>query len=157
MSAVCLLDTSVFLEIINVPGKAENPKAFQKDLRRRVQDRQTLFLPMATILETGNHIGQVADGGQRRTCAQRFVKQVGEALEGVSPFKPISFLREDDLRAWLAEFPDHATQGGGLGDLSIIHDWQRLCAQNRGRRVYIWSLDEHLQAYDRPPETGTRL
>ncbi|MEA3642246.1 MAG: hypothetical protein VBE63_20230 [Lamprobacter sp.] len=69
-----------------------------------------------------------------------------------SPFKPISFLQATELQAWLNEFPDHAMSGSGLGDLSIIHDWQRLCAQNRGRRVYIWSLDDHLRAYDRAAE-----
>jgi hypothetical protein len=60
-----------------------------------------------------------------------------------------SFLRTEDLREWLAEFPDHAGRGSGLGDLSIIHDWKRLCAQNAARRVYIWSLDRHLASYDR--------
>ena len=37
-----------------------------------------------------------------------------------------------------------------VGDLSIIHDWRRLCEQNPQRRVTIWSLDQHLAGYDRP-------
>jgi hypothetical protein len=104
---------------------------------------------MATILETGNHIGQNGDGRQRRACAERFVQQVSDALKGQSPFKPVSFLKADQLQAWLEEFPDHAGRGSGLADLSIIHDWQRLCDQNAGRRVYIWSLDDHLVGFDR--------
>lgn len=152
MNAVCLLDTSVFVEILNVPEKAQQHSQTLQQLKERIQAGQTLFLPMATILETGNHIGQVKNGGLRRQCAQRFVEQVAQALQGSSPFKPISFLRADELSDWLAEFPDHAGRGSGLGDLSIIHDWQRLCTQNKGRRVHIWSLDKHLQAYDRAPE-----
>ena len=103
---------------------------------------------MATIFETGNHIAQNGDGNLRRKCAESFVKQVKEALEGNTPFKPISFLSSEELQKWLAEFPNSAMQGRGLGDLSIIHDWDRLRAQNAGRRVYIWTLDRHLDTYD---------
>lgn len=149
MSAICLVDTSIFVEVLDVPGKASQHTAILEQLTERLeQDREELFLPMATILETGNHIGQNGDGRQRRACAQRFVKQVKLALEGRSPFKPISFLEAEQLQDWLAEFPDHAGRGSGLGDLSIIQDWRRLCEQNPQRRVYIWSLDQHLGGYD---------
>jgi hypothetical protein len=152
MTAVCLIDTTVFVEVLDVPVKAGRHKETLDELARRLKAQETLFLPMATILETGNHIGQNGDGNLRRRCAQRFVQRVMEALQGRSPFKPTSFLQADDLCAWLAEFPDHAGRGSGLGDLSIVHDWMRLCQQNRGRRVYIWSLDAHLASYDRAPE-----
>lgn len=151
MSAICLIDTSVFVEILSVPGMDSHHAGVIVELEARLTRGESLFLPMATILETGNHIGQHGDGRERRACAQRFVKQVGTALTGQSPFKPISFLEVEQLQAWLAEFPDHAGRGSGLGDLSIIHDWQRLCEQNPLRRVTIWSLDQHLAGYDRPP------
>ncbi|WP_260961267.1 hypothetical protein [Pseudomonas citri] len=149
MTAVCLIDTSIFVEILNVPVKAQRHLETLQELGQRIQAGESFFLPMATILETGNHIGQNGDGGTRRNCAERFVQQVDAALAGRSPFKAISFLQEDEMRAWLAEFPMHATHGSGLGDLSIIHDWQRLCLLNKARRVYIWSADKHLNAYDR--------
>jgi hypothetical protein len=107
---------------------------------------------MATIFETGNHIAQNGDGNQRRKCAELFVSQVSSAIDGEIPFKPINFVEALDLRKWLAEFPNWAMQGQGLGDLSIKHDWDRLCEQNQARRVYIWSLDQHLSGYD----TGAR-
>jgi hypothetical protein len=152
MTAVCLIDTSVFVEVLNVPVKANQHTAIVAALAQKVHDRESLFLPMATILETGNHIGQNGDGAARRACAQRFVDMVSSALDGQLPLMPINFLEAYDLRAWLSEFPNHANRGSGLGDLSIVHDWQRLCQQNQARRVYIWSLDGHLAAYDRPPE-----
>ncbi|XKE45357.1 hypothetical protein LG302_18720 [Halomonas organivorans] len=136
------------MEILNVPRKAGRHDEVMASLGQKIGDDEQLFLPMATILETGNHIGQVNDGHRRRSCAITFVEQVSAALNGESPFKPVSFLEARQLQAWLDEFPDHANRGSGLGDLSIIHDWQRLCAQNSGRRVYIWSLDEHLAGYD---------
>ncbi|RML46905.1 hypothetical protein ALQ95_101337 [Pseudomonas syringae pv. ribicola] len=80
-----------------------------------------------------------------------FVGQVQAALKVRSPFKAISFLQEDEMSAWLLEFPEHAMRGSGLGDLSIIHDWRRLCSLNSSRRVYIWSEHVHLSAFDQPP------
>lgn len=150
MTAICLIDTSVFVEILNVPSKAQSHQNTLQALGERVQKNETLFLPMATIIETGSHVGQNGSGSARRSCAQRFVQQVTAALKGSSPFRPISFLQPEHMAAWLQEFPDHAMGGSGLGDLSIVHDWQRLCALNAGRRVYIWSFDGHLAAFDRP-------
>lgn len=152
MIAVCLVDTSVFVNILRVPNKCDRHQEMLDELKFRVEENEGLFLPMATVIETGNHIGQNGDGNQRRECAERFVKQVQLALTGQSPFTPIDFLESEEMQQWLDEFPNWAMQGSGLGDLSIVHDWQRLCEQNRGRRVYIWSLDEHLGSYDRGPQ-----
>ncbi len=151
MTAVCLIDTSIFVEILNVPMKAQRHLETLQQLEQRIHGRESLFLPMATILETGNHIGQNGDGVMRRNCAENFVQQVKAALAGRSPFKAISFLQEDEMHAWLLEFPEHAMRGSGLGDLSIIHDWKRLCSLNPARRVYIWSADNHLNAFDQAP------
>lgn len=149
MTGICLVDTSIFVEILKVPGKSAQHDAIMDELEQKIRQKEKLFLPMATILETGNHIGQNGNGGARRACAELFVAQVQLALEGSSPFHPISFLKPDEMAQWLAKFPDHATTGSGLGDLTIVQDWERLCELNRGRRVYVWSLDEHLASYDR--------
>ena len=57
------------------------------------------------------------------------------------------------MQQWLTEFPDFAMRGQGLGDLSIIQDWKRMCAQNPAHRVCIWSLDQHLASHDRQPSS----
>ena len=152
MGAICLIDTSSFLEILNVPHKASQSELILQKLEEKIKARESLFLPMATILETGNHIAQNRDGNQRRICAKKFVNQVTQALEGKPPFTPINFLKQEDLQGWLKEFPDEAMGGRGLGDLSIIHDWQKICDQNPSRRVYIWSLDKHLKGYNQTPK-----
>lgn len=151
MRAVCLIDTSVFDEILNIPMKANRHLEIIRLLKEKVSNSEALFLPMATILESGNHVGQYGDGRQRRHCAMRFVKLVKDAIEGNAPFKPLSFLDRDQMVQWLDKFPDHVGTGSGLADLSIIQDWERECQRNPGRRVYIWTLDSHLIAYDRKP------
>jgi hypothetical protein len=151
MTAICLIDTSIFVEILNVPIKASRHVEIVNILEDKIKAAEFLFLPLATILETGNHIAQNGDGNQRRDCAERFVKEVKKALEGTSPFSPIKFLDLEALQNLLNDFPDSAMAGYGLGDASIIQDWRRLCRQNAGRRVYIWSLDKQLASYDRKP------
>lgn len=151
MSAVCLIDTSILLEILNVPNKASNFEVISNELLDKNNNGELLFLPMATILETGNHIAQNGDGRQRRACALEFVDLVDRALREEPPFIPIHFLDQDQLKRWLNDFPDSATNEVTLGDMSIIHDWERLCMQNKGRTVYIWSLDAHLSSHNRSP------
>lgn len=149
--SICLLDTSVFVEILNVPKKNTHNVAICAELEQKILNGESLFLPTATILETGNHIAQNGDGTQRRKCADVFVKQVQDALDGQSPFTPIVFSMQEVLRKWLVEFPDFAMRGQGLGDMSIIHDWKRMCVQYSAHRVYIWSLDHHLASHDKSP------
>ena len=146
MSAICLIDTSVFMEILNVPGKASASKETIENLRTKIVNGETLFLPMATILESGNHIAQVQSGSQRRRSAVKFVDYVQQALTGSSPFKPLNFITPEQMQLWLNDFPESAMRGQGLGDLSIIHDFHTQCSKNRYLKVYIWSLDEHLSS-----------
>ena len=151
MRAICLIDTSILVNILRVPNKSGDHAAVVAELEQKIEGKESMFLPMATVFETGNHIGRNGDGNQRRQCAERFVKQVQLALADKSPFLPIDFVEADKMQRWLDEFPNWATQGSGLGDLSIMHDWQRLCELNKGRRVYVWSVDEHLGGFDRGP------
>jgi hypothetical protein len=149
MTALCLIDTTIFVELLNIPRKAQQHLAITRQLHEKIHASESMFLPMITIIETGNHIGQIADGNYRRQRAEHFVAQVKLAIDGKSPFQPINFLEANDLRLWLVEFVEWVKPfRRGLGDLSIKHDWDRLRKQNKGRRVYIWSLDEHLSSFD---------
>lgn len=58
MGAICLIDTSIFLEILNVPHKASQSELIFQELKEKIEAGESLFLPMATILETGNHIAK---------------------------------------------------------------------------------------------------
>lgn len=147
--SICLLDTSVFVEILLVPNMDAHSKEIVRELEIKISKGESLFLPLATILETGNHIAQNGNGNMRRIVAERFVKQVQLALDGQSPFTPISFQNTMNIGKWLADFPDSAMQGQGLGDLSIINDYKEMRALHPMRLVYIWSLDRHLSSYSK--------
>lgn len=150
-SAVILVDTSIFCEILDVPGRAQQRASILQELEDRLRRGESLLLPLATILETGNFIAQKGSGDVRRQAARRFCEQVGKAIDGNSPFTPTPLFEAETMRSWLDQFPEAAMRGQGFGDLSIVEDWRRQCELHPHRRVAIWSLDQHLQGYDRRP------
>ncbi|QXE26219.1 hypothetical protein B6N60_04950 [Richelia sinica FACHB-800] len=119
----------------------------------------TFLLPMATILETGNHIAQNGDGTVRKKIAIRFVEQVKAAFNGEAPWRPTAFPNTAEILLWIDEFPDQAgknkapdkQEGTSFGDLSIIEEFRKSCKLFPLSEVFIWSLDRDLQNYHQMP------
>lgn len=147
--SICIVDTSVFCNILDVPNRNQDHESVLAELTERVESDDTLLLPLATIYETGNHIAQNGNGAERRSTARKFINQVGLALQGETPFTPTDVNDEEEIRRWLTDFPDYAASGVGFGDVSIIEAFNKQSRLHRARRVYIWSLDDDLAAYDR--------
>lgn len=151
MPAVVIVDTSVLLNVLDVPSFNQDRGKVLADFAALVDAGASLLLPLAAILETGDHIADLRDGRQRRRYAEVFRYRIREALNGEAPWVPIRFPDERQLAEWLDDFPDHAMRGPDLSDLSIIKAWETECTRHRGRRVRIWALDSHLRSYDRRP------
>jgi hypothetical protein len=151
MSDIVLVDTSVLLNVYDVPGRNQHREAVIDRMQQLVDANDHLFIPMAAVFEAGNHIAHIPSGQERRAAAERFVAGVRSALNDEAPWKPISFPSREEVFDWLDGFPNLAMQGVGKGDLSIIKEWEACCRRYRMSRVWIWSLDGHLQAYDRVP------
>lgn len=149
MSSICILDTTVFCNILKVHNKAQQYAETKKQLEHYIKIRSTLLLPIATIYETGNHIAQNGDGQVRRATAKTFVEQVKAAFAGDAPWTPTPFDTSEEFSVWLSTFPDHAMRGSGIGDLSIIKVFDRQCELHPRRHVFIWSYDAHLSGYNR--------
>jgi hypothetical protein len=155
MSSICLIDTSVFLEILNVPNYNQHRASVLEEDNTYVQSGCTFLLPMATILETGNHIAQNGDGTMRRKTASRFVEQVTAAFRGEAPWRPTAFPNTEEILFWIEQFLDFAGQnkapqkqeGTSFGDLSIIQEFYKSCNLFQMSEVFIWSLDTDLQSY----------
>ncbi|MDD2535713.1 MAG: hypothetical protein PHW78_03980 [Macromonas bipunctata] len=152
MSAIVLVDTSILLNVVNVPGRNQQRTEVLQALELRIRHNDHLFIPLAAIIETGNHIAHVDDGGLRRQAAQRFTKAIEDALKDIVPWKPLNFPNHADLLAWLSSFPDSAMRKVGMGDLSIQKEWEQLCQKFPMSRVAIWSADSDLQGFDRVPQ-----
>ena len=138
---------------LGVRDSIEDQKALRRDFQERIRAGERMFVPLATVLETGNLIGQMADGTRRRSCAEslRDLVQKARQVPAAVPFLPLGDWRDEDIESLLAVFPNWVDKGSGLGDLTIHRDWERLCWDNTGRRGYTWSFDRHLSGFDRGP------
>jgi hypothetical protein len=160
MSSVCIIDTSVFLNLLNVPGRNQAIDAITRSFADYVELGATFILPMATIIETGNHIAQNGDGGTRRQTAQRFCDAVKGAFNGEAPYQPSEFPDSAELLQWIDGFPDAAgrnkspvkiNEGTSFGDLSIIEEYNKCRRRFSMSEIFIWSLDSDLDEYRHRP------
>lgn len=156
MSDVVIVDTTVLLNVLDIPQRNQHRDAVLAEFDALVDGGASILLPMAVVFETGNHIAKLSDGGRRRHHAERFCDQVRKTLEGEAPWTLVPLPEPADLAQCLDEFPDHAMRGRpekgpGMSDLSIIKAWEAACTRHPNRRVRIWSLDGDLQSYDRHP------
>ena len=147
MNKIWLIDTSVFLEILDIPHKANAPIEIKEEMTQKVNNNDEFYLPLATIFETGRHIPQLSDGNIARDKALKFVKYVEMACKGDAPFKIVEFISHKEILLWLNEFPNYAMRGISLGDFSIIKDLEKIKTKNQNSRVNIWTLDNHLKGY----------
>ena len=108
MSEIVLLDTSVYLNVLDVPGWNQDRADVLDEFAIRVNNEDIFLLPMATIWETGNHIADLPTGGRRRQFAVILVDDVTKALNGEAPYRPTHFPDREEFIGWLREFPDYA-------------------------------------------------
>lgn len=152
MREIHLIDTTVFCNIMQIPGMCSKLVEMRAELQRLVaQPGTTLLLPTATIYETGNHIAQNGSGNQRRQVAHLFITQVQAAFSGNAPWAPTPLQSPEEMTIWMDQFPDYDMRGVGLGDLSIIKTYDQQRALHPNSRVRIWSYDSDLAGYDRYP------
>jgi len=161
MSSIVLLDTSVYLNILDIPGWNQERDSILDDFETRIKCNDYFLLPMASIWETGNHIADLANGSLRRKYALKLVSEVKKAVKGDLPYKATFFPAREVFIEWLDEFPNYAQrnksdsktrEGISLADLSIIKEWEQTKARHSMSQVLIWSLDSDLVDYD----TGMR-
>ncbi|MCY4662691.1 MAG: hypothetical protein OXF93_23245 [Acidobacteria bacterium] len=141
----------MLLNVLRVPGYDQDRNTVLNEFGGLVDDGASFVLPLGAVFETGNHIADIRDGQQRRRYATAFAEQVRQALRGEAPWTVAPWPDAAQLRRLLARFPDDATRGLGMVDLSIIEEWERACRRHRHLRVRIWALDRHLTGYDRTP------
>lgn len=160
MRAIVLIDTSVYLNVLDIPSLNQDRTTILEEFRVHILEKSHFLLPLAVVWEAGNHIADLSDGQTRRKYAQILVDDVARAFRGEVPYRATHFPQRDEFLNWLSDFPDRAMrnksaqklrEGTSLSDLSIIKEWERSCTQHPLSRVRIWSLDSDLAGYDRQP------
>lgn len=156
MKKVLVLDTSVICVWLKVPKMEDcGPEGDKWDYRKvdekinsEIEKGTLLVLPMATIIETGNHISQVS--GDKYRLVTRFTDLVSSAVEGESPWAAFtlqnSFWTPEGLKQLIDRWKITALAGLSLGDVSIL-DVAEYYAQV-GNYVEILTGDQGLKSYE---------
>lgn len=147
---VRFIDTSVMANMLKIPGKCNDAESVQEELKQVIEAKEVLILPIATIIETGNHIAHIADGRIRRTIAGKFGEYLRKTAEGKAPWQ--LYGRKEFDENGLLYLADHIEENAvckiGLEDVSIIHAYEQYKEETIGiGRIMIWSTDIHLQGY----------
>ena len=156
---VLVLDTSVLCCWLKVPGRETagpledrwTPERIASLVEEETAQGSALVLPIASLIETGNHIAQAP--AQRYECAVALARHIAATADAASPwaaFTEQSTLWEPEkLKAMAAEWPGLAKGGLSIGDATIkqvVEHYTRA-----GFRVQILTGDAGLKAYEPSP------
>jgi hypothetical protein len=147
------VDTSIILNLLDVQFMNDDRVTVLSEFEIAVKNRDTMILPLSSIIETGNQIAHVSDGVQRRRAAEKFSELLRKMARGEFPWTIDKLsLNEEDLIYYADNFVDYANSEIGFGDLLIIHEFTRYVdnlrdAGRSGICIQIWSLDNHLAGY----------
>lgn len=146
---VRFIDTSVMMNLLEVPGRCADSQMIKEEFRLAIESKEVLILPVATIIETGNHIAHISNGNSRRTIAAQFGEYLRKTAEREAPWQLYGVELDKDGLLYLAEhIEENAIQQIGVGDMSIIHAYEQYKSNTPGiGRIMIWSTDTHLQGY----------
>lgn len=155
-SRVVVLDTTVLCCWLRVPGKEEAGPADDRWTHERIrvlleqeeQKGSTFVLPLASIIETGNHIANAP--GDRYQLAQEFCGYLNAAANSESPWAAFGDQQDlwsrDGLMKLAEAWPVLAAAGLSIGD-TTIRDVADYYARS-GAYVQILTGDQGLKAYE---------
>ena len=157
MNTLVLVDTSIIMNLLKIPNfeQEEDRIKIESEFDSFNNKDTSTFLPIASIIESGNNIAKIPDGNVRRHRAKLFADMVNDAMNNKMPWKLVVAKLPDDITRWFERFPNEVLTGKGIGDLSILIEWEDLCKRYPDSRVKIWSVDSgDLSGYDRIPSTS---
>jgi hypothetical protein len=154
---VQFIDTSVFVEILDVPGKASQHGKMVRELRQRASKGIKLVLPTAAVIEAGNHVCQVQNGHHRRECATRFDRMLRLSAAGETPWVLHEATWDAALLSALCDgagtgttLVEHSVrQTLGVGDLSVLAERDRYLSRVARSvvKVEVWTTDQQLAGW----------
>lgn len=150
MSNVHFIDTSVLVELLNIPNMNSHHTQAQEEYQAFARNGDVFVLPVAVLVETGNHIAHISDGNMRHQIATRFSSLVEKAVRSEDNWNTVPSISPETLEAIMRNFPVQVMNQTGFGDISIIEQFNDYW-QNRQPigEMRIWTFDTHLMGYTR--------
>ncbi len=160
---IVVIDTSILCCFIQVAGKDTagsgknlwNHGRAKSYIEQEIKRGSTLVLPLATLIETGNHIAQAQS--ERHPTAERLCTHIRAAADAKSPWaaftEQVELWNSDNLRGLSTEWPELAKSGFSIGDATIknVADYYA----RAGWEVEILTSDASLKSYQ-PAVESTR-
>ena len=150
-----MLDTCILCVWLQVPGMNQCGPAgdcwdynrVDQKIEQEIKENATLVLPLASIIETGNHISQASHSRRERALElARIMDSVADEMSPWAAFSDQSVLwSPKKIKKLAASWPDLAAQRLSLGD-ATIKDVAEYYAQ-AGWQVEILTGDQGLKAY----------
>jgi hypothetical protein len=153
---VLIIDTSILCVWLDVPGMDScgpdhdkwDRQRIDSKLTREMTAKTTFVLPLASIIETGNHIAQAAH--HRKECAEALANLMRKSADVESPWAAFSdqsvLWSAGKLKGLADTWPALAVQKLSLGD-ATIKDVADHYAQ-MGYAVEILTGDQGLKAHE---------
>ena len=152
---VVVLDSSILCCYFEVPGKESAGSGAGAWTYSRVNDLltqeiakgSTLVLPLAALIEVGNHIANASS--RRYECAQTLASALIRAVDALSPWATFTEQSElwgvESIRALADSWPEMAARRLSLADATIkdVADYYA----RAGYQVELLTGDQGLTAY----------
>ncbi len=156
MKKVLIIDTSILCVWLDVPGMDTcgpdhdqwNRERVQLKIEEEMQAQSTFVLPLATIIETGNHIAQASHS--RRERAEALADLMTKSADQRSPWAAFSeqnvLWSSEKLKKLAGVWPDLAVSRLSIGDATIknVADYY----SQMGFMVEIMTGDQGLKSYE---------
>ncbi|MGO8694363.1 MAG: hypothetical protein ACLQMF_11915 [Rectinemataceae bacterium] len=130
MKRVLVVDTSMLCVWLKIPGKdtcgSDDDKwdfdRVDAKIASEIKNGATLVLPMATLIETGNHIAQ-SDDKKRFQKAKELGNIIKQAADETSPWAAFNaqdvLWSNDELHRIARDWPGKAAERISIGDFTI--------------------------------------
>ncbi len=153
---VLLLDTSILCVWLQIPGKETcgprhdlwNQTRVAYKIQEEIDSNTAFVLPLAAIIETGNHICQMH--GNPYPYARKLGELIRKVADEDSPWAAF----QDQTQLWTPEmlhklaenWPEKAKEGLSLADLTISGIAEHYARS--GLHVELFTGDQGLKAYE---------
>jgi hypothetical protein len=155
MRKLRVIDTSILCVWLQVPGFDHcsptddlwDNNRITKELIDAEKNGEEFILPLAVIIETGNHISQ--SKGDRYNTAQRLIDCILKTANDQSPWVYVgaqpNFWSAERLPQLAQEWLEHVTAQSSMGDISIkqVADYYA----KTGAEVTIFTGDSGLKSF----------
>jgi hypothetical protein len=159
MRKVVIIDTSILCIFLDVPKmETAGAKSDHWDKERvtikineEIANGSTLVLPLATIIETGNHIAQAIHNVY--DLAESLADLMIKSADSQSPWAAFSVQESlwstENIKKLAYEWPSNVVQKHSIGDATIVHVAQMYV--DMGMLVEILTGDQGLKSFEPIP------